>query len=141
MRNSWNRYLLLASAVLALSLAGCDPSQPAGAPEELPEQATAPVLPAPQPPPQAAPQAALAVPAPLTREEQRVRLLIEQVEHIKRGEFDDWHPPLMEWIWRQFLPIAHGPAPMLTLQLIFYAAGLGLLIAAALKEEIANRNR
>ena len=71
---------MLASAVLALSLAGCDPSQPAGAPEELPEQATAPVLPAPQPPPQAAPQAAPAVPAPLTREEQRVRLLIEQVE-------------------------------------------------------------
>ncbi len=78
MRNSWNRYRLLASAVLALSLAGCDPSQPASAPDELPEQATAPALPAP-PLPQAAPQAAPA-PPPLTREEQRVRLLIEQVE-------------------------------------------------------------
>jgi membrane-bound lytic murein transglycosylase D len=77
MRNSWNRYRLVASAVLALSLAGCDPSQPAGAPSKQPVQATAPALTAPAP--QAAP-AAPALPPPLTREEQRVRLLIQQVD-------------------------------------------------------------
>jgi membrane-bound lytic murein transglycosylase D len=77
MRNSWNRYRLVASAVLALSLAGCDPSQPAGAPSKQPVQATAPALTAPAP--QAAP-AAPAMPPPLTREEQRVRLLIQQVD-------------------------------------------------------------
>ena len=47
------------------------------------------------------------------------------------GNFDDWHPPVMEWIWRQFLPIAHSPAPMLLLQLALYAAGFALLIGAA----------
>ena len=78
MRICWNRYRLFASAVLALSLAGCDPSQPAGAPAKRPPQATAPALvpQAPQPTQTAAP----IVPPPLTREEQRVRLLIQQVE-------------------------------------------------------------
>jgi membrane-bound lytic murein transglycosylase D len=78
MRICWNRYRLLASAVLALSLAGCDPSQPAGAPQKRPPQATAPALAAQTPQP--AQTAAPVVPPPLTREEQRVRLLIQQVE-------------------------------------------------------------
>ncbi|MGD0787831.1 MAG: transglycosylase SLT domain-containing protein [Terracidiphilus sp.] len=68
---------MLALAVLALSLAGCDPSQPGGAPVRPPAQATAPALPA---PPQAAQPAAPALPPPLTPEEQRVRLLIQQVD-------------------------------------------------------------
>ena len=63
--------------MLALSLAGCDPSQPAGSPQRKPAQATAPALAA--PPPQPA-QPAAPAPPPLTREEQRVRLLIQQVE-------------------------------------------------------------
>jgi membrane-bound lytic murein transglycosylase D len=77
MRNSWNRYRLLASAALALSLAGCDPSQTASAPQRQPVQATAPALTA--PPPQAV-QPAAPAPPPLTREQQRVRVLIQQVE-------------------------------------------------------------
>jgi len=77
MRNSWNRYRLLASAALALSLAGCDPSQPASAPQRQPTQATAPALAA--PPPQVS-QPSAPAPPPLTRERQRVRLLIQQVE-------------------------------------------------------------
>ena len=43
------------------------------------------------------------------------------------GHFDDWHPPLMEWIWRLFLPLMPGPGPMLVLQLGLYAAALGFL--------------
>jgi hypothetical protein len=43
------------------------------------------------------------------------------------GQFDDWHPPLMEWIWRLFIPLAPGPAPMLMLQLGLYGAALGFL--------------
>ncbi|MGA3068810.1 MAG: LysM peptidoglycan-binding domain-containing protein [Terracidiphilus sp.] len=69
---------MLALAALALSLAGCDPSRPASAPERQPAQATAPALPV--PPPQAARPVAPALPPPLTREEQRVRLLIQQVD-------------------------------------------------------------
>jgi hypothetical protein len=39
----------------------------------------------------------------------------------------------MNWIWRQFLPLAHGPAPMLLLQLAIYASGYGLLLGWALR--------
>jgi membrane-bound lytic murein transglycosylase D len=88
MRNSWNRYRLLASAVLALSLAGCDPSQTASAPQKQPAQATAPGLAA--PPPQAS-QPAAPAPPPLTREQQRVRLLIQQVEQAYAFGEADYH--------------------------------------------------
>jgi len=43
------------------------------------------------------------------------------------GQFDDWHPPLMEWVWRLFIPLMPGPVPMLILQLGVYGAALGLL--------------
>lgn len=58
---------------------------------------------------------------------------IRQYGQALSGRFDDWHPPLMNWIWRQWLPLAHGPAPMLLLQLGLYAAGYGLLAGWALK--------
>jgi hypothetical protein len=44
------------------------------------------------------------------------------------GHFDDWHPPLMEWVWRLFLPLMPGPGPMLILQLGLYGVALGLLV-------------
>jgi hypothetical protein len=43
------------------------------------------------------------------------------------GVFDDWHPPLMEAIWRLFIPWLAGPGPMLLLQLALYGAALGAL--------------
>ena len=72
MRIGWNRYRLFASALLALSLAGCEPSQPLNAHQGQPPQATAPALPT--PPSQAA------TPPPLTPQQQHVRQLIQQVE-------------------------------------------------------------
>jgi len=61
-------------ALLALSLAGCDPSAPKGASALSQPQATAPpLMPAP------APEQAPAPPKP-TRQQQRVQLLIQQVE-------------------------------------------------------------
>src|ERR1035438_2719953 len=72
MRISSNRFRLLGFSLLALALAGCDPSQPLTAPQP---EATAPELPA--PPPQAQ---APAVPPPLTPRQQHVRQLIQQVE-------------------------------------------------------------
>ncbi|WP_267380941.1 MULTISPECIES: hypothetical protein [unclassified Sphingomonas] len=47
------------------------------------------------------------------------------------GDYDDWHPPAMEWLWRQLIPIHAGPAPMLVLQVALYWIGLGLLSAWA----------
>ncbi|HEY4032219.1 MAG TPA: hypothetical protein VGM25_17870 [Caulobacteraceae bacterium] len=58
---------------------------------------------------------------------------IRQYGQALSGRFDDWHPPLMEWFWRELLPVAHGPAPMLLLQLVVYAAGWGLLVGWALE--------
>ncbi len=73
MRNRSNRYRLLGFVLPVLILAGCDPSQPAGAPASEPPQATAPAL-----PPQQAPAPSL--PPPLTLEQKRIRLLIQEVE-------------------------------------------------------------
>jgi membrane-bound lytic murein transglycosylase D len=65
-----HRFRFLGLTLLALSLAGCVPSQPVRQPAN--PQATAPPLPAPAP--------VQAAPAPPNREEQKVTLLIQQVE-------------------------------------------------------------
>lgn len=49
------------------------------------------------------------------------------------GEYDDWHPPAMEWLWRQLLTIHSGLAPMLVLQLLLYWGGFALLAGWALR--------
>ena len=73
-----SRYRLLGLALLALSLAGCTPSQPPRLSQGAQAQATAPPLPS-QPP---AAQAQPARPSPhaSTVQQQRIRLLIQQVE-------------------------------------------------------------
>jgi len=81
-------YRLFGCAVLALSLAGCAPTAPNGAPQP---QSTAPALTLGAN--SAAPAQALQAPAPAphvsSREQQRVRLLIQQVEDAyARGEAD-----------------------------------------------------
>jgi membrane-bound lytic murein transglycosylase D len=81
-------YRLLGCALLALSLAGCAPTAPTGAPQP---QSTAPALTLGAN--SAAPAQALQAPAPAphvsSREQQRVRLLIQQVEDAyARGEAD-----------------------------------------------------
>ncbi len=60
---------------------------------------------------------------------------IRQYGQALTGRYDDWHPPAMNWLWRQLLPIAHGPAPMLVLQVALYWGGLGLLARAAWLQE------
>jgi membrane-bound lytic murein transglycosylase D len=69
------RYRLLGFSLFAISLAGCTPSQPRTAGPGSQPQATAPALPAAQQVPQAP-----APPPPPTAQQQRVRLLIQQVE-------------------------------------------------------------
>ena len=58
---------------------------------------------------------------------------IRQYDQALNGGMDDWHPPLMEWIWSLFIPVKPGPAPMLLLQLALSGAGYGLLVGWALK--------
>lgn len=40
------------------------------------------------------------------------------------GRYDDWHPPVTAWLWRQMLPIGHGGAPMLILNSLLYWGAL-----------------
>jgi len=76
----WSRLpasrLMVGVAGLALFLAGCTPTETAGAPAAKPKQATAPALPAAAPVQAQAP----APPPPPTAEELRVRAIIAQVE-------------------------------------------------------------
>ncbi len=51
------------------------------------------------------------------------------------GQFDDWHPPLMEWIWRLLIPLLPGPGLMLILQLGLYGFGLGFLAWRSRRQE------
>ncbi len=76
------RRFFVAVAGLALSFTGCTPTAPAGAASAQPKQATAPAMPAP-----AQPQTP--VPPPPTREEQRVKVIVAQVEAAyARGNTD-----------------------------------------------------
>ncbi len=59
---------------------------------------------------------------------------IRQYDQATSGAFDDWHPPAMEWLWRQLVPIHDGPAPMLVLQLLLFWGGLTLFARWALKQ-------
>jgi len=82
-----NWYGFAGSTLLALLLAGCAPLQTEDSGPDSKPQATAPALQAPAP--QAAQPAAPTGPAPLTARQQRVRVLIEQVEQAySQGEQD-----------------------------------------------------
>ena len=60
---------------------------------------------------------------------------IRQYDQAVSGDFDDWHPPAMEWLWRQLLAIHAGPRPMLVMQLTLEWGGLALLAGWALRRE------
>ncbi|MDO6415492.1 hypothetical protein Q4F19_13955 [Sphingomonas sp. BIUV-7] len=56
---------------------------------------------------------------------------IRQYREALAGQYDDWHPPAMDWLWRQLTAIHKGPAPMLLLQTGMLWGGLMLLAARA----------
>jgi hypothetical protein len=43
------------------------------------------------------------------------------------GQFDDWHPPIMAWLWSVFRLVADGDAPMFCFQIACYWLGFGLV--------------
>jgi len=59
---------------------------------------------------------------------------IRQYRQSLSGRYDDWHPPAMNWLWRQLLVFGNGPAPMLVLQALLYWGGFALLAGAAWRE-------
>lgn len=56
---------------------------------------------------------------------------IRQYGQAVSGQYDDWHPPAMNWLWRQLTVFARGPLPMLVLQAVLYWGGTGLWMLAA----------
>ena len=50
-----------------------------------------------------------------------------QYQQAVDNAYEDWHPPLMAWVWRRLMFIQPGPAPMLLLQLAFYWVAIGLI--------------
>jgi hypothetical protein len=58
---------------------------------------------------------------------------VRQYDQALSGAFDDWHPPAMEWLWRQLTAIHSGPAPMLVVQLALYWTGFALLAGWAVR--------
>uniref|UniRef100_UPI0035CA0DA6 hypothetical protein n=1 Tax=uncultured Sphingomonas sp. TaxID=158754 RepID=UPI0035CA0DA6 len=56
---------------------------------------------------------------------------IRQYGQALSGQYDDWHPPAMNWLWRQLGVFGAGPAPMLALQVALYWSGTLLWVLAA----------
>ena len=47
-----------------------------------------------------------------------------QYQQVVDNAYEDWHPPLMAWMWRRLTIVQPGPGPMLLLQLAFYWGGI-----------------
>ena len=52
---------------------------------------------------------------------------VSQYGQALTGRYDDWHPPIMAWLWRQLIRFWPGSAPMLLLDCTFYWLGLALI--------------
>jgi hypothetical protein len=50
-----------------------------------------------------------------------------QYQQSVDNAYEDWHPPLMAWIWHYTMLLVPGPGPMLLLQLGLYWAGVALI--------------
>jgi hypothetical protein len=59
---------------------------------------------------------------------------VRQFDQALSGDIDDWHPPILAWIWRQFMPYWPTPAPMLLLQLGLLMVGMVALVLWARRE-------
>lgn len=53
---------------------------------------------------------------------------VTQYQQVLNARYDDWHPPIMAWLWSLFG--RHGAGPMLVLQLAGWWLGLGAIAAA-----------
>ncbi|WBY03396.1 hypothetical protein PE066_07655 [Ramlibacter tataouinensis] len=55
---------------------------------------------------------------------------IGQYRQAISGEYGDWHPPIMAWLWSWLRLFGDGPAPLLLLHLALYWLGFGLVADA-----------
>jgi hypothetical protein len=50
-----------------------------------------------------------------------------QYAQVVTWHLDDWHPPIMAWLWSMFRLLADGDGPMFCFQVAFYWLGFGLI--------------
>ena len=55
---------------------------------------------------------------------------VAQYGQVLGGPLDDWHPPITVRLWQLLHPLAFGAAPSFVLQVVLYAAGFALIVAA-----------
>jgi hypothetical protein len=55
---------------------------------------------------------------------------IQQYRQAVTGQYADWHPPMMAWMWSVMRVFGDGPGPMLVLHLALYWSGFALLADA-----------
>ena len=51
----------------------------------------------------------------------------QQFQQATSGSYNDWHPPIMAWVWHHLLWIKKGPQPMLFLHIGMFWLGLFLI--------------
>jgi hypothetical protein len=56
-----------------------------------------------------------------------------QYQQAIDNAYEDWHPPLMAWLWHQMIGLEPGPGPMLLLQVLLYWSGFALISLSACK--------
>jgi putative flippase GtrA len=57
---------------------------------------------------------------------------VKQYAQALSGQYADWHPPIMAWVWSLFLPITDGPLTILILHLGLHWLGFALIADALL---------
>lgn len=59
---------------------------------------------------------------------------VRQFDQALNGGMDDWHPPVMAWLWQQLMELWPAPQPMLLLQLALLGFGMGGLVIWATRQ-------
>jgi hypothetical protein len=54
---------------------------------------------------------------------------VDQLGQARSGQYSDWHPPVMSWVWSWLDKIVAGAMGMFVLQVILFWSGLGLIAA------------
>jgi hypothetical protein len=58
---------------------------------------------------------------------------LAQLADARSGQYSDWHPPVMSWLWRQIERVVPGTSGMLGLQLAMLWSGIFLSVSALTK--------
>ena len=62
---------------------------------------------------------------------------VDQLGQARSGVFNDWHPPLMSFVWRFTDQIIPGPLGMLILNNVLFWSGIALICYRCLEESAA----